>query len=724
MSRPLIRLLRGKTGFPLNDCDGRNSVEARLKEERKREPGERRVRKGRAGSHPETVMIRTIPLNKLVQSPRNVRRAADAQADLQLKADIEARGLLQNLVVTSAAKPRGGFAVEAGGRRLRALQSLADEGKLAGDHEVCCLVLEGGTAAQEASLAENFQRLSMNPADECLAFRQLIEQGSDAESVARRFGLTVRFVEGRLRLASLAPVVFEALGAGDISLDVAKAYAATPDRERQAHVFEQMSRGYGAAHPDSIRRMMTQATASAGDRRARLVGEEAYVAAGGRIERDLFDEKAGARWLDIAILERLACEKMDAFAAETAAETGLGWVRPTLENWLGGDLTSGLRRVPVETVPLTDEESAAVDALEAEIEEAALGLEDEELAEEQREAAEARIRDLGDRIDAIVNKPPAVGEDLKPRCGAFLLLDEQGRPRLDSGLYMEIGEGGDASADRSDDENLEPPRKSGRPAGLSQRLVDELAMQRRDILAVHVAADPGLALDLAIFLMIDREAGYSSEKSGSSLTAMPPANPVFDLKTPDAAATIACAEAGEALDRGWTEGKTRGARFDAFRLLPEGARAGWLGHAVARTLEASLNLPGQRACGFHDHLGRLLGIDVARWWRPTGATFFDRVPKSVTLAALAEVGGPAFAERYARAKKAELAQSSERIFSGDFIGDVEVKEAALAWVPEVMRFGPAAGDDAGDGSAPEESAACPGPDAESDAGADRIEEAA
>ena len=75
-------------------------------------------------------------------------------------------------------------------------------------------------------------------------------------------------------------------------------------------------------------------------------------------------------------------------------------------------------------------------------------------------------------------------------------------------------------------------------------------------------------------------------------------------------------------------GSTRSAR------CRDEARAAWLGHAVARTLEASLNLAGERACAFHDHLGRLLGIDVARWWRPTGANYFDRVPKSVTLAAL------------------------------------------------------------------------------------------
>ena len=639
-------------------------------------------------------MIRTIPLNKLVPSPRNVRRSVDEQADLQLEADIEARGLLQNLVVTSAAKPRGSFAVQAGGRRLRALQRLADAGKLSKDHEVCCLVLEGGpAAAQEASLAENFQRLSMNPADECLAFQQLIDQGSDVDGIARRFGLTVRFVEGRLRLATLAPVVFEALGAGEISLDVAKAYAATPDQERQAHVFEQMSRGYGAAHPDSVRRMMTQVTARAGDRRARLVGEDAYLAAGGRIERDLFAEDSGARWLDVAILERLACEKMDALAAQTAAETGLAWVRPSLENWLGGAQTAGLRRVPVETPPLTDEESASVDALEAEIEDAALSLEDEEAREDERDAAESRIRELTDRIDAIVNKPPIVADDLKPSVGRFLVIDEQGRPKLDTGLYLEISaddeapDSGAGTGDLSSTSSVKP----GRAAGLSQRLVDELAMQRRDILAVHVAADPGLALDLAIFLMVDRDVRHSCEKSGSSLIAAPPSNPVFDFKTPDAAATIARAEADEQLDRGWIEGETRAERFDSFRLLSDEARAAWLGYAVARTLEASLNLTGERACGFHDHLGRLLGIDIARWWRPTGTNFFDRVPKSVTLAALADVGGEAFAARYASAKKAELAQSSERIFAGDFIGEVEVKEAALAWIPEAMRFGAVSG---------------------------------
>lgn len=642
-------------------------------------------------------MIRTIPLNKLMPSPRNVRRTTDEQADLQLKADIEARGLLQNLVVAPAKKPKGRFTVEAGGRRFRALASLAEEGKLLTDHDVCCLVIDSGpAAAQEAGFAENFQRLAMNPADECLAFQQLIEQGADMEGIARRFGLTVRFVEGRLRLASLAPIVFEALGAGEITLDVAKAYAATPDQERQAFVFEQVSRSYMAQHPDSIRRMMTQATVSASDRRAKFVGEEAYVASGGRIERDLFSDEDGARWLDIALLERLATEKLEALAAEQAASAGLAFVRPTLESWVGYEVTRGLQRVPLETPPLSSEESAEVEALEAETEELIGQLEDDETPQEAREAAEARVREIGARIEAITDKPPVIPEELKPRIGTFILLDDAGQPRLDVTYYAEpsdeseeAGDSGvtDAGADVQEAPIVvaEPPIKQ---VSLSQALADELAIQRRDILAVHVAADPGLALDLAIFLMIDREAGYSSEKSGSSLVALPPSDPVFGFKTPDAAATRARAEAAEALDRSWTAADTRAGRFDAFRTLSDEARAAWLGHAVARTLEASLNRPGGRTCPFHDHLGRLLGIDLAKWWRPTGANFFDRVPKSVTLSALEEIGGAAFASGYSKAKKAELSETAERIFAGN-IAPAAVKKRALAWVPEAMRFAPA-----------------------------------
>ncbi len=69
-------------------------------------------------------MIQSIPLNKLVASPRNVRRHSDSAADAELKASIAAHGLLQKLIVRAGAK--GKFEVEAGERRRKAMLALVD----------------------------------------------------------------------------------------------------------------------------------------------------------------------------------------------------------------------------------------------------------------------------------------------------------------------------------------------------------------------------------------------------------------------------------------------------------------------------------------------------------------------------------------------------------------------------------------------------------------------
>jgi len=302
-------------------------------------------------------MIKSIPLNKLVQSPRNVRRHGDPAADAELKASIAARGLLQNLIVRPAAK--GKFEVEAGERRRRAMLALADEKLLARDYEVTCLVLEDSAeAAVETSLAENFHRLAMNPADEAQAFAALVSGGATVEEVARRFGLTVRFVEGRLRLATLAPVVFEALASGEITLDIAKALGATSDQDIQARVFEQVSSGYYAPNPDSVRRMVLSGTVRGSDPRARLVGRDAYIAAGGWIERELFDNDDSESWVDVALLESLAAAKMEEQAKALAAEQGLAWVKSTLDPYASHDLVEGLVRLPAEPAPLSEAEVA------------------------------------------------------------------------------------------------------------------------------------------------------------------------------------------------------------------------------------------------------------------------------------------------------------------------------------------------------------------------------
>jgi ParB family transcriptional regulator, chromosome partitioning protein len=640
-------------------------------------------------------MIKSIPLNKLVRSPRNVRRHSDAAADGELKASVAEYGILQNLVVRAA--PRGKFEVEAGERRRRALLALVDDKIVDKDHEVTCLVL-GADTSIGASLAENFHRLAMNPADEAQAFASLMADGASAEDVARRFGLTVRFVEGRLRLSTLAPVVFEALASGAITLDLAKAFGATSDQEIQARVFEQVSSAYYAPTADSIRRMVLTGTVKGSDPRAKLVGRDAYVAAGGRIERELFDDDDSESWADVALLETLATAKMEEQAAALAAEQGLAWVKPTLEPYASHNLIEGLVRLPAEPAPLTEAELARLDELDASYDAHAAIVEDEDSAEEAVAAAEATIEAIERECQDIRNRQPVLAPDLKAEAGMILVLARDGTPVLQPVFY------GERQVEEIGNDEIEVVSADGsggkRRAAMSKRLVDELAMQRRDVLALHIASDPGLALDLMVFTLADRD---WSGRPATTLRGGAPGGPIIGFEAKDAPATASLVELRSGLDESWRAGADMSARFDLFRALDDDARASWLGFVMAQTLEASLNLAGERHIAFHDHLGAMIDIDMAQWWRPTAANFFDRVSKQVILDALTDVGGTDLSARFASVKKGDLAMSAERVFAGTYITEVEVRERALAWVPSVMRFVAAEPDpsldDAGDDTA-------------------------
>ena len=81
-----------------------------------------------------------------------------------------------------------------------------------------------------------------------------------------------------------------------------------------------------------------------------------------------------------------------------------------------------------------------------------------------------------------------------------------------------------------------------------------------------------------------------------------------------------------------------------------------------------------------------MAIIAASHWRPTAANYFDRVSKQTLLAHVTEVGGPTMAASFMGSKKGDLSASCEKLFAGETIVAPEVKEAALAWVPEAMRF--------------------------------------
>ena len=353
---------------------------------------------------------------------------------------------------------------------------------------------------------------------------------------------------------------------------------------------------------------------------------------------------------------------MEEHATALAAEQGVAWIRPTLDTYVGHAAIEGLVRLPAEPAPLGEAEIARLDALDAAYDENAAIFEDEGSAEAAIEAIEHETQEIRNRL-------PVLPDERKREAGMILTLSRDGTPTLQPMFYGERQ--ADAGADGDEMELVAADSPTGpRRAALSKRLVDELAMQRRDVLALHVGSDPALALDLMVFALADADALDCGSRAATTICGGVPAGPIVGFEAKDAAAT-----------ENWRAGEDAADRFDRFRALSDEARTTWLGFVVGRTLEASLDLAGERRIALHDHLGQLIVIDIAQWWRPTAANYFDRVPRATILEALGEVGGQELSSRFAQVKRADLAASAERVFAGTYITDADVRERALACPP-------------------------------------------
>jgi ParB family chromosome partitioning protein len=161
---------------------------------------------------------RQIPLDRIVANPHQPR-ARFEEAELgELAASIDAHGVLQPIVVRGL--PNGDYQLIAGERRVRAA-------RLAGLSQIPAVVREPSEEEMvELALIENLQRTDLNPLEEAIGFRLLIERfGMAHEAVAGRVGRSRAAVSNALRLLDLAPETQEALLDGQISEGHARALA-------------------------------------------------------------------------------------------------------------------------------------------------------------------------------------------------------------------------------------------------------------------------------------------------------------------------------------------------------------------------------------------------------------------------------------------------------------------------------------------------------------------
>lgn len=637
-------------------------------------------------TNPNIIYVRALDCTK---SPHNVRTQSDADADAELEANIGESGIvLQNLIGVAVPRKKGHYSIFGGGRRLDRIHSLIAKGIFGEDFMVPVLPVKNARDAIEMSMAENYFNLAMNPADECRGFQAIIEREKKTPvDVAKRFGKTERFVLGRLRLAGLAEPVFEALRTSEITLEVATAYASTSDTERQAKVFEQMATSYHRHNVNEIRRHLASGSYNGGDPKALLVGREAYVAAGGHIDSDLFSNTITEIWRDGDLVDRLAAEALATAAEAIRDREGFAEVRTIPATTIPYSETFQLARLVGEPVPLAPEAEVRKAEIETEIAEIEKQAEEADgYTEEQSDRVEA----LEEEIGAIIDTQEVITETQKASAIAYVMIGKDGQPCIYEQLYVAVSEDPDEEdedEDIGDDED--PAEHDGEDAeapateSYSQKLKDELAMMKTELLALHIANDPHFALDLGTFIMVDDacRAGYYGMPS--ELRARSPSPRVSGF-TSDTPAAQAWAKLDEALDRSWINHKEIHERYDAFCALDDGARAAWLGWAVARTLHAVPD--GMTGSSFLNHLGAKLRIDVAAWWRPTARNFFDRITKPAILKLFEAIGGNELKSRYAASRKFDLAASSEKLFAGQIIAEAEVKERAIAWLPGPMRF--------------------------------------
>ncbi|EFH6060444.1 ParB/RepB/Spo0J family partition protein, partial [Escherichia coli] len=271
----------------------------------------------------------SVPLASLIKSPLNVRTVPySAESVSELAESIKGVGLLQNLVVHALPGDRHGVA--AGGRRLAALNMLAERGIIPADWPVRVKVIPQELATA-ASLTENGQRRDMHPAEQIAGFRAMAQEGKTPAQIGDLLGYSPRHVQRMLKLADLAPVILDALAEDRITTEHCQALALENDTARQVQVFEAACQSGWGGKPEvqTIRRLVTESeVAVAGNSKFRFVGADAFSP--DELRTDLFSDDEGG-YVDCVALDAALLEKLQAIAEHLREAEGWEWCAGRME---------------------------------------------------------------------------------------------------------------------------------------------------------------------------------------------------------------------------------------------------------------------------------------------------------------------------------------------------------------------------------------------------------
>ena len=174
-----------------------------------------------------------LPIYKVEPNPGQPRHDFDEE-ELQALADsIEEHGIIQPLTVRELSN--GYYQIIAGERRWRAA-------RLAKLQEVPVVIIEADDKkAMELALIENLQRQDLNPVEEALGYRSLMEDhGLTQDDAAKRVGKSRPAVANALRLLNLSPEVLEKVRDGSLSAGHARAVLSLKTEKKQLEAVQKI----------------------------------------------------------------------------------------------------------------------------------------------------------------------------------------------------------------------------------------------------------------------------------------------------------------------------------------------------------------------------------------------------------------------------------------------------------------------------------------------------
>jgi ParB family chromosome partitioning protein len=167
-----------------------------------------------------------LPIYKVEPNRNQPRQDFDEEELEALAESISVHGIIQPLTVRELES--GYYQIIAGERRWRAA-------RMANLTEVPAVIIEADDKkAMELALIENLQRQDLNPVEEALGYRTLMEDyGLTQEEAAGRVGKSRPAVANALRLLNLCPEVLEKVREGALSAGHARAVLSLKTEKKQ-----------------------------------------------------------------------------------------------------------------------------------------------------------------------------------------------------------------------------------------------------------------------------------------------------------------------------------------------------------------------------------------------------------------------------------------------------------------------------------------------------------